>query len=47
VTGRRTPDGRCCPDIRAVIETEDGATIMFESHCYGRAHPEGRRQVVS
>jgi len=34
------------PDFRAVIETEDGATIMFEWHGYGRAYPPGRRQVV-
>jgi hypothetical protein len=29
-----------------VIETDDGATIMFEWHGYGRAYPVGRRQVV-
>ena len=34
------------PDLRAVIETEDGATIMFEWHGYGRAYPTGRRQIV-
>ncbi len=34
------------PDFRAVIETEDGATIMFEWHGYGRAYPPGRRQIV-
>jgi hypothetical protein len=34
------------PDLRAVIETEDGATIMFEWHGYGRAYPPGRRQIV-
>jgi len=34
------------PDFRAVIETDDGATIMFECQGYGRAHPAGRRQVV-
>jgi hypothetical protein len=34
------------PDFRAVIETEQGPTIMFELHGYGRAHPVGRRQVV-
>jgi hypothetical protein len=43
---RRTPDGPFCPDLRAVIETDDGATIMFECHGYGRAHPPGRRQIV-
>jgi len=34
------------PDLRAVIETEDGSTIMFECHGYGRAYPPGRRQIV-
>ena len=34
------------PDFRAVIETEEGATIMFEWHGYGRAYPAGRRQIV-
>ena len=34
------------PDFRAVIETDDGATIMVEWHGYGRAYPEGRRQIV-
>ena len=43
---RRTVQGPFCPDLRAVIETDDGATVMFESHGYGRAHPAGRRQIV-
>ena len=43
---RRTPEGPFCPDFRAVIETDDGATIMFESHGYGRAYPPGKRQIV-
>jgi hypothetical protein len=34
------------PDFRAVIETDDGATIMVELHGYGRAYPAGRRQIV-
>ena len=29
-----------------MIETDDGSTIMFEWHGYGRAYPPGRRQVV-
>jgi hypothetical protein len=29
-----------------VIETDDGASIMFEWHGYGRAYPIGRRQIV-
>ena len=43
---RRTEDGPYCPDLRAVIETDDGATIMVECHGYGRAYPQGRRQIV-
>jgi hypothetical protein len=43
---RRTSEGPFVPDIRAVIETDDGATIMFECHGYGRPYPEGRRQIV-
>ena len=34
------------PRLRAVIDTDDGATIMFEWHGYGRAYPPGRRQIV-
>ncbi len=43
---RRTAAGPFVPDIRAVIETEDGATIMVECHGYGRTYPSGRRQIV-
>jgi hypothetical protein len=43
---RRTSEGPFRPDVRAVIETDDGATILFESHGYGRAYPPGRRQIV-
>ena len=43
---RRTAAGPFVPDFRAVIETDDGATIMFEFHGYGRAYPPGRRQIV-
>jgi hypothetical protein len=39
-------DGPFRPDLRAVIETDDGAVIMFEWHGYGRAYPEGHRQIV-
>ena len=40
------PAGPFLPDFRAVIETDDGETIMFEWHGYGRAYPPGRRQIV-
>src|SRR3954454_6342283 len=43
---RRTPSGPFCPDLRAVIETDEGAAIMVEMHGYGRAYPPGRRQIV-
>ena len=43
---RRTTAGPFCPDLRAVIETDDGATLMVELHGYGRAYPPGRRQIV-
>jgi hypothetical protein len=43
---RRPAGGSFCPDVRAVIETDDGATVMFECRGYGRPYPSGRRQVV-
>jgi len=43
---RRTAAGPFRPDFRAVIDTDDGATIMFEWHGYGRAYPPERRQIV-
>ena len=43
---RRTGAGPFRPDFRAVVETDDGATLMFEWHGYGRAYPPGRRQIV-
>jgi hypothetical protein len=42
----RQADGTFRPDLRAVIETDNGATIMFELSGYGRAYPIGRRQIV-
>ncbi len=43
---RRGAGGTFRPDFRGAIETDDGATIMFELHGYGRAYPVGRRQIV-
>jgi hypothetical protein len=43
---RRTAAGPFRPDFHAVIETDDGATIMVELQGYGRAYPPGRRQIV-
>ena len=43
---RRTPGGPFRPDLRAVIETDDGAAVLVELQGYGRATPSGRRQIV-
>ena len=43
---RRTESGPFMPDFRGAIDTDDGATILFECHGYGRAYPPGRRQIV-
>ncbi len=43
---RQGPAGAFRPDFRAVIEADDGATIMVELHGYGRAYPQGARQIV-
>jgi hypothetical protein len=43
---RRTAEGPFCPDIRGAIETDDGATVLFDCHGYGRAYPAGKRQIV-
>jgi hypothetical protein len=43
---RRT-DLTYLPDFQGVIETDDGATVMFDYRGYGRAYPEERRQVVA
>ena len=43
---RRRQDGTFEPDFQGVIETHDGATILFDWWGYGRAYPPGRRQIV-
>mgnify|MGYP006268365353 CR=1 FL=1 len=43
---QRRTDGTFVPDFQGVIETDDGATIFADTHGYGRAYPEGRRQIV-
>ena len=40
-------DGTFCPDFHGVISTNDGAQVLFHLGGYGRAHPEGARQIVS
>jgi hypothetical protein len=34
------------PDFQGVIETGDGAVVMFDYQGYGRAYPPGKRQIV-
>jgi hypothetical protein len=43
---RRRTDLTFATDFQGVIETEDGATVMFDYQGYGRAYPKGRRQIV-
>jgi hypothetical protein len=43
---RRRTDRTFEMDLQGVIETDDGATILLDYKGYGRAYPEGRRQVV-
>ena len=43
---RRRTDGTYCPDFQGVIETADGAELMFDWRGYGRAYPVGARQIV-
>ena len=43
---RRGTNGPFAPDFRAAIETDDGATIMWESLGYGRCYTPGPRQIV-
>jgi hypothetical protein len=43
---RQRPDGTFEPDFQGVIETGDGASVLFDYRGYGRAYPAGRRQIV-
>jgi len=43
---RRRMDETYLPDFQGAIETDDGATILFDYRGYGRAYPAERRQVV-
>jgi hypothetical protein len=43
---RRRTDRTFVPDFQGVIETDDGASLFFDYRGYGRAYPEGRRQIV-
>ena len=41
---RRRTDKTFTPHFHGVIQTDDGAAILFEYRGYGRAYPAGRRQ---
>jgi hypothetical protein len=43
---RRRPDRTFRMDFQGFIETDDGATVLFDYQGYGRSYPKGRRQVV-
>lgn len=43
---RRRTDGTNTPDFRGVLETDDGATILFAWHGYGRVDTDGVSQLV-
>jgi hypothetical protein len=43
----RRGDGTYCPDFDGVITTVDGAQVLFHVGGYGRAYPEGARQIVA
>ena len=42
----RRSDGTFLPDFQGVITTDEGAVIYFDYRGYGRAYPQGRRQIV-
>jgi hypothetical protein len=44
---RSRTDGTFLPDFQGVIETYDGASILFDMRGCGRAYPVGRRQIVA
>jgi len=43
----RRGDGTFLPNFQGVIETDDGAEVLFDYRGYGRAYPIGRRQIVA
>ena len=43
---RRRTDGTQTPDFRGVLETDDGATVLFAWHGYGRAVDGGPSRLV-
>jgi hypothetical protein len=43
----RRADGTYLPDFQGAIETDDGATVLFDYRGFGRSYPEPRREVVA
>lgn len=43
---RRRADGTLTPDFRGVLETDDGATVLYSWRGYGRAGRDGARELV-
>ena len=43
---RKRTDGTVTPDFRGVLETDDGATVVFEWHGYGRTPDDGSRPLL-
>jgi Protein of unknown function (DUF3237) len=43
---RQRADGTVLPDFRGVLETDDGATIVFAWHGYTRPSESGSAQIV-
>lgn len=43
---RRRVDGTLTPDFRGVLETDDGATILYAWHGYGRKGEGGASELV-
>jgi hypothetical protein len=39
-------DGTLTPDFRGVLETDDGATVLYAWHGYGRAGSGEARELV-
>ena len=43
---RRRTDGALLPDFRGVLETDDGATVLFSWHGYALPRPGPRLELV-
>lgn len=43
---RRRVDGTLTPDFRGVLETDDGASVLFAWQGYARSGPSGVRELV-